>query len=106
MSGIYIILSLKLQVYIKKHFNHKGLLSPAGKTNFWQNSTDLWNGSTLTAESFKFRASNASTVGTDFSCSKSGSKSFASTAGGSHTVNTTGPIVTICGKLVVHAKPA
>ena len=55
---------------------------------------------------FKFRASNASTVGTDFSCSKSGSKSFASTAGGSHTINTTGPIVTICGKLVVHAKPA
>ena len=36
MSGIYIILSLKLQVHIKKHFNHKGLLSPAGKTNFWQ----------------------------------------------------------------------
>ena len=54
---------------------------------------------------FKFKASNASTVGTDLSCSKSGSKSFASTAGGSHTVNTTGPIVTICGKLVVHAKP-
>ena len=36
---------------------------------------------------FKFRASNASTVGTDFSCSKSGSKSFASTAGGSHRTN-------------------
>ena len=60
----------------------------------------------FTAESFKFRASNASTVGTDFSCSKSGSKSFASTVGGSHTINTIGPIVTICGKLVVHAKPA
>ena len=39
---------------------------------------DLWNGSTLIAEPFKFRASNASI----------------------------GPIFTICGKLVVHAKPA
>ena len=92
MSGIYIILSLKLQVHITKHFNHKDQLE---KPISGKNLTD-----------FKFRASNTSTVGTDFSCSKSGSKSFASTAGGSHTVNTTGPIVTICGKLVVHAKPA
>ena len=106
MSGIYIILSLKLQVHIKNTSLTKAFSHQLEKLISDKNLTDLWNGSTLTAEPFKFRASNASTVGTDFSCSKSGSKSFASTAVGSHTVNTTGPIVTICGKLVVHAKPA
>ena len=95
MSGIYIILCryTSKNTSIIKAFSHQLEKPISGK-----NLMDLWNGSTLTAEPFKFRASNASTVGTDFSCSESVSKSFASTAGGSHSVNTTGPIVTICGK--------
>ena len=48
MSGIYIILSLKLQVHIKKNFNlYEAFSHQLEKPISGKNLMDLWNSSTV-----------------------------------------------------------